>query len=148
MLIYHQGQLCISTVLTLTNLGGFMPEEKKYGIENVWTVISLILEGGNVAGEVVAMEGEVKWYQRFLFPLGKVGDEIIAMFSVDYKSVLPEFNDIDEEEKAELLRRAQEKFDIPQDKVEQVVESCFVVAFKLGDIVKEIMGIVDTYKKN
>lgn len=125
-----------------------MPEEKKYGIENVWKVLELVLEGGNVAGNIVAQDGDVKWYQRFLFPLGALGDEIIGMFNVKYSELLPEFADIDEQEKAVLLERARVKFDIPQDKVEEVVEAAFAIAFKLGDIVKECIALAKSYKED
>lgn len=125
-----------------------MTEEKKYGIENVKKCLAVFLEGGNIAGEIVSRSGEeVKWYEKFLVPFVKMGDELMALFSVDYKLVLPEFGEIDAEEKAELLAWAQEKFDIPQDNVEEKVEQAFKYMFMLGDILKEVIQFVKDLKK-
>ena len=113
-----------------------MTAEQK-GIENIWKIIDLILESGNVIEEIVQNKGEVKWYQRFLIPLGQLGDELIALFGVRFDQIIPEYKDIDEQEKAELIRRAKEKFDISDDHIEEIIESCFSLAFKAGDLIKE-----------
>ena len=71
-----------------------------------------------------------KWYEKYLLPFMKIGDEVIALFSVDYKLVLPEFKDIDPVEMEELKAWAIEEFDIPNDKVEAKLESGFELMFE------------------
>jgi hypothetical protein len=124
--------------------------EIKYGIEDLWTLLQATIEIGNVAGEIVAKtktDGTIAWYDKYLFPFAKLGDDVIKLFSVNYKEVIPQFKDLDDEEKAELLRRTVEKLDIPQDKAEIVIEKSFLLIFKLGDLVKEVITMIQELKK-
>lgn len=126
-----------------------MPEETKYGIENLKKIFALGFELGSVAGDVAEKAGnaELKWYDKWLFPFTKLGDEIFAMFSVDYKLIVPEWKDLDEVEKAELKVFAQEKFDIPQDEIEGVIEEVLLACLALGEHIVKLVEVAKTFKK-
>jgi hypothetical protein len=118
-----------------------------YGIEDLWKIICLLVEGGNIAGNIIAADPSLKWYDRYLFPMVKITDDVIAMFTVNYKLILPEIKDLSDAGKDELIKRVCDKFDIPQDNVEQFIEKIMASIFKLADIIKEIVEFAQMLKK-
>ena len=98
-----------------------MGEEEKLGIENLLPCLDVIAEIGNVAGEIVAMPDDAKWYEKAAKTL-KVSDELFALAKVSWGKVLPEGGDIDESEWTIINEHFDSKFDIPNDKVEALVE--------------------------
>jgi len=93
----------------------------EFGTENLKKCLAVIVESGNVAGDIVAMGPSAKWYQKVAL-CANVLDEIFDLTKVDFKVVIPELKDIDESEKTDLIEWGKEKFDIPQDEVEAVIE--------------------------
>ena len=116
-----------------------------YGIDNIKKAMALLIEGGNIAGEIVEMKG-VKWYQK-IGPIVNIVDEAVDLFKVDWKAIPVEIKDLSAEEKAELHAFFVEKFNISQEEVESVVEKCFALLITTANVVMEIVALVKTLKK-
>jgi len=127
-----------------------MVDEKKYGIENLIKVLDVVLEGGNVVGEIADLaknnDGNLKWYQ-YIIPSGKLLDEIVALLGANFNLLIPEMKDLDDAEIAQLEVHFKEKFDIPQDQLEGLVENSLQLLKKLIAIIQEILALIESFKK-
>ena len=119
------------------------------GIENLYKVLELIIEAGNIAEEISqkSSEGTFKWYDRWLFPLVRLGDEAAGLFTIKFKEIYPEFKDLTSAEKEELVTRMKEKFDIANKELEIKVEAAFIILFKVEDIIVELIELAKSFKK-
>lgn len=113
-----------------------------YGIENLTKVLDLVIESGNVSGNIIALP-EGKWYEKIL-PAVKLIDEIASLFSVTWNQVIPEFKDLSDNEKEILKKHFIEKFDIPQDNIEIIIEDSLSL---LDNYYKAIKGSIELYNK-
>jgi len=112
----------------------------KLGIENLKKCLAVLVEGGNVGGQIAALPQDAGWFAR-LQPVANILDEVYDLSKVDWKSVIPEFKDLDEAEIAELKLFFEQKFDIPQDGAEVIVEKALGILINAGEVVKEIIAL-------
>jgi hypothetical protein len=115
-----------------------------FGIENVKLVFAFIIEGGDIAGEIASMSG-VKWYEK-IGPLFKILDQSAGLFKVNWKLFPKELADLTSEEREELKKFFIEKFDIPQDKFETIIEKFFGVALLVVDNIINVVALVKELK--
>lgn len=107
-------------------------KELDMGIENIKEVLLFIcrLTGGIVKS---AEDGFSVWkdWPNFI-------DAAKALIPAikDFKEIPGEYADLDEAERAELVKLIQDEFDIPDDKVEAFIEQAFRVALDLADLVE------------
>ena len=73
-------------------------------------------------------------------------DEFSAISGVDWDELKNEFNDFDQEDLEEVGEHFKQKFNIPQDDIEQKVEEIFLVIIKLVDAGIKIYSIVKSFK--
>lgn len=125
-----------------------MAEENQYGIENVKKILAILVEGGEVAENIVklAQDKDLKWYQK-ITPVMKLGDEILALFTVDYKLLVPEFKDITPEEEEEIKAWARKEFDIDDDALEGKIEKGMDVILSVKDVILEVIDFAKSFKK-
>ena len=112
-----------------------MPE--KYGTENLKKVLDVGLEGGNVAGH---------WSQpgsKGAMELLRLTDEVMLLPSVNFSLLEQEIKDLSETELMELHAHAAKKFDIPQDKVEAIVEKGLAMGLKVVGLVRDGFEMAD-----
>lgn len=116
-----------------------MPE--KFGVENFIKVLDVGLEIGNAAG--VAMDdGQIT--------VGDAGavlmvmDELMALGTVKWDLLPKELKDFDAEDRAVLETHIKTKFDIPQDKVEAIIEECVGI---VGDLVSVVIRTASLVKQ-
>lgn len=133
------------TVLPTDGTAPVLPTEK-LGVDNLWKVLATTLELGNVVDKMIVQK-EQTWVTRFLGNALEMTDDVALMFTVKYNQILPEFKDLDAVERADLLQRAKDKFDIPDDKVEEVVEKTFEIIFSLGDTILSLVSMIKALKK-
>jgi len=111
------------------------------GIDNVKLVLAAVAEAGTATGKIYE-DGEVTLGDiRYVPALLKAVKELGA---ANYKEVLPEAKDISDEEKQELSVLFKEKFDLPSDSVEEVVEQGLDILLMA---VQAILSLADIFKK-
>lgn len=115
--------------------------EEKFGIENVKKLFDLGLEGINVAGHWSSEEG------KGAAELFRLTDEVMVIPSVDWKMVDDEFKDISEAEMLVFKKQANDKVDIPQDKIEFIVKKCIFMGWKTASLVKDCFDLADMIKE-
>jgi hypothetical protein len=119
---------------------------EKEGIENLWKLLELFLEGGNVVSRMI-IASEEKWYKKYLGNIIALSDEVMGLISVNFLKVIPEYKDLSQEELDELKARAIEKFDIPNDEVEAVIERIFEIILKLRAPLKELLELIQSLRE-
>ncbi len=110
-----------------------------FGVENIKKVLAAVLEGGNVAGKIVAAKGS-KWLA--MANLMDLVDEVMALTTVKWDLLDDEYKDMSASEKEDVMTFIKEKFDIPQNKVEAAIERSLSIAMKLEGIIKETIALV------
>jgi len=116
----------------------------KLGIDKVKVLLGAVIEFGNVTGEVME---DGKFTVGDITPIITLWDDIKAIVEVDKKEMSAQFLDIDEVERAELGVFIKEKFDIPQDEIEQKIEQGLTIALKLVEIGFELKDFIIGFKK-
>lgn len=101
------------------------------GIDNLKKLITVGLEVPSVIADITK-DGKVTFFE--LFNILPVATELIAV-AKSYKEIVDEFADLDDAEREELHAYFADKFDIPNDKVEDYVEDALEVAFNLISLV-------------
>lgn len=101
------------------------------GTENLKKLITVGLEVPSVIAEITK-DGKVTFFE--LFNILPIATELISVVK-SYKQIADEFADLDDTEREELHTYFAEKFDIPNDKVEEFVEDALGVAFSLISLV-------------
>ena len=116
----------------------------KFGVDQSLDLVEVIADLGNVAG-LSLEDGKIGIEDVFL--LGRVSSAITKLVSIDFGLVLKEAGDYDAEELKLIQEGFVVRFDIPQDKVEVVVEKGLALAVKWQalivesiDFAKEIAG--------
>ena len=104
--------------------------ETKFGIENFTKVLDLAIELGNAGGKAYE-DGklEVSDFAHLLI----LFDEITALGSVDFSVIPKEIGDFDSVEVVQIGDHLKQKFDIPQDQVEGIIEDGIALVVKLID---------------
>lgn len=111
-----------------------------FGIDNLKMLISLPTELGNVADAISGDTGDWKKY----FKLVDILDEVIDIVRVDWSVVKEEFDDLTEEEVAELKVYVQNKFDIRDDKLETIIEESLEILLSMGELINKAIKLVKT----
>lgn len=116
---------------------------EQHGTEELQKILFFIVEAGNVAD---AIEKQKNWIGKAtaILPLT---DEFIALLSLNPKKVTLEWKDFSKEEKEKLFVLAKEKYDIPDDQKESLIEEGLHVVSKLVDMTKEIVDYSKKWRK-
>ena len=117
--------------------------EEKFGIKNLKILIALPIEIGNIAGGIV--DSNDKSWKRFL-KLFDLLDEAVDLLKVEWSGIKDEYLDLSDVEKLEIRQMMMDKFDIPNDRIEAVVESSFEMLFELETLVKKAIALVKAIK--
>lgn len=104
--------------------------EQKIGIDNLKKFVHF---GLDLAEQIAKTTGK-KW--NFLMALDFV-DEVAAIPGVvkSWPAVLTEIKDLDDDERKQLHEYVQEEFDIPNERVEEVVEDSLVLVISMVNLV-------------
>lgn len=88
-------------------------------IKNTKELVDFAIGLGNAAG-LAASDGKIDISDIALFitPLKDAGPAL-----ADMNQIIPELTDLSVEERQELLAHVEQKFNIPQEKIEEVVEA-------------------------
>lgn len=120
---------------------------EKLGVENIIRILDVVIEAGNVGGEIaIIAKDPLAGIVDKLKPASKILDEVYALFKTDFKAVIPEYKDIDSVELAQIYEHFRIKFDIPQDRVEEIVERAFAVLLRLEEDIKAVFALVAAIK--
>ena len=112
------------------------------GIKSIIVVMDTILDIG--ADIAAAMDDKQLSLSEGL-SLGKHIPGAIA--AIKSAPDLPgELQDLDDEERAEIISHFANKFDLPNDQIEARVEKLFAVAVNLSIEVVEIVGVVKAFR--
>jgi hypothetical protein len=103
----------------------------QYGVEQVGKVLDVVVEGGNVAEEVIKGQGVL----GKITPVGQLLDELMALSSLDGAKLKLEVGEIDSADKAALVERFKAKFDLEDDHVEGLVEEGLGLASAAHDLI-------------
>lgn len=120
-------------------------EQEQKGIENLTKVIAVPVEMGNIIGEIMGEEKRtLKTYLKFI----QVCDELVDLFKVEWKELGPEVKDLTDVEKAQIIEVMKEKFDIPQDKIEMIVEESLSDLVVLAVMINKWVSFAKSFKKS
>jgi hypothetical protein len=115
----------------------------KFGIENLKILIALPIEMGNIAGEIIA-DSDKSW-KRWLKFIQAV-PEIIELMKIDWKMLKEEYLDLDDVERGELKEMMKTKFDIPDDKIESIIENSFSILFDVEASIRAAITLFASLK--
>lgn len=105
------------------------------GTKETKEMLSLVIAIGNGIGKSLG-DGRLSISDLKNF----IGVLDVSKDAVKGASKIPrELADLDAKEKAELIQFVKVKFDIPQDRIEQVVESALAAAINFGDLIGLLM---------
>ena len=113
-------------------------------IENTQKILDLVIEGGNVTGKILE---DKKFETSELALFFNLIDEVSALSTVNWKELPAEIKDIDAQELEALKEAFVKKFDIPQDKIESIIERVLAEVFNLVKSGMILYGIVKDIKK-
>ncbi len=104
------------------------------GIENLKNFVGFGLKMGNAGGLALA-DGKIDFsdFNHFLAPMSALPAAVQALD--DLKG---EITDLDEAERKELHQYVIDEFDIPNDKVERLIEKSLTLAWDLYGLILEI----------
>jgi hypothetical protein len=114
-----------------------------YNVENTKKVLGLVIELGNVTGKALEDDKLAITDAALLLNLY---DEVIAVAGTEWNLIPSEVTELDDADKVELCSFFSEKFDIPQDKVESVIEVSLAVVVQLASSIAGIKTIIDAIK--
>lgn len=114
---------------------------EKFGIENMKKLLALVIEIGNVIDKMVGTPGLAK-----LGHLMMLMDEAMALATVDWKLLDDEYKDFSAVEKEEINAFLEAKFDISNDKIEEVVERSWRLFMRTESIIHDVLGLVKFVK--
>lgn len=116
---------------------------EKLGIANVKILLLFALELGNVADSIGRHpEKGVARYGKLL----DLMDEMMALGTMKLDQVVPEFEDLDDAEKADLMAAMKSKFDIEDDKLEGAIEDGLGIVVDAVSLVQKSISLVKSFK--
>jgi hypothetical protein len=111
---------------------------EKFGVENLEKFVLLGGEGGRVGSQI-----KTQWKSGMgatsLLQLLQLTDELAALAAVDYSLLDDEWKDLSADERKRLADAFASKFDIANDKAEEMVEKIFRVTLTLVSGVQELV---------
>src|SRR5690606_3908050 len=96
----------------------------QHGVEQVGKVLDVVVEGGNIAEDVIKGQGVL----GKITPVGQILDELMALSTLDVAKLKLEAGEIDVADKAALVERFKAKFDLEDDHAESLVEEGLAIA--------------------
>ena len=114
----------------------------KHGIENLWRVLAFLVEAGNV---MEAMKEKTNIVAKAMC-MSALFDEVMALTKVDLKLLSKEYKDWSPEERAELVKRSSEKYDIKNDVMEAQIETGLSITLRVADCVADIVEFTKTVR--
>lgn len=113
----------------------------KLGIADLKPVLGLAIELGNVIDKMGHTEGVAKYGQLLMLV-----DELAGLGSVKFDQIVPEFKDLDDAEKAELMAYVKEKLSLEDKDLEGKIEGGLGLIQKTIDLVNESIAFVKDLK--
>lgn len=116
----------------------------QFGVDNLIKVGDVIVEGGHVAEKMINEEGSGMAKAAHMMLMF---DELMALPTVDFSLLDDELKELDQADKDKLNAHFKEKLDLEDDEVEEKIEKVFAMALKLEGVVREVIGLVQEFKK-
>jgi len=116
----------------------------QFGVTNFLKCADVLIEGGNIVG--LALEdgklslGDVSLVFRLI-------DELKGLIGVNWKEIPKEVTELDAEDLAKIKAHFVEKFDIPQDNIEEVIEKISGIIISAAEVGLNIYKLVKEIKK-
>lgn len=114
----------------------------QYGVTNLWPMVALGVELGNVADDF----GRLKGAARYL-SLMDLFDELMGLSKVDFKLAKEEVKELDEVDRAELKAKVKAKFDIEDDRLETVIEEAIDILEMQYQVIDKSINLAKSLKK-
>lgn len=115
--------------------------ENKIGIDELTKVVDVLAGLGNVVGQV-EKDGKIDGEDfNQLIPLGVI---VGAALKISPSEGVKQAGDLDDVERAALIARFNEKFDIPQDQLESVIEQALGLTSEGYGFVTKVLAFVKT----
>jgi len=112
-------------------------------IANLTELVKMVAHLGNIAGLAYA-DGKIGPED---LPLAfRLFDELRPALNIKYGEIPAEIKNIDIEEYRQLIEAVKVELDIPQDKVEFVIESALVLSVQAGAVVQAAIEIAKQIK--
>ena len=108
------------------------------GIDELTDVVDFGIAFGNAHGKVME-DGKFSWSEvtEYIPALTKLPAAVSGIEQVD-----DEIKDLDEQEMEFLKQHVQEKFDIPAEHVEEVIEDAFAMVLSIVRFAVKLKGIL------
>lgn len=120
-----------------------MSENEKVGIDHIITVMDGILAIGTDLATALE-DGKLSMVET----IGLSKNIPAAIAAIKAAPDLPaEIRDLDDEERAQIIAHFSEKFDLPNDELEQRVEKLFAISVNVAEQAVEIVGLVKEFRK-
>lgn len=104
-----------------------------YGVEQIKKVLLAIAEVGNVVEKIINKQGVIAIFN--------LADEFALLATLDMDRFLKEVGELDVEDKLELLRTFEVKFDLANEQSEKFVEGLLDIAIDLSEVVGKVIGL-------
>jgi hypothetical protein len=108
------------------------------GIKETRELLLFVIEFGNALGKSLE-DGKISVLElgNFIGSLGAVAPAFEGIADLP-----TEIKDLDEAEKAELVKLVEDRFDIPQDGVEALIEKGLKTGVALAEFVNDVVGVL------
>jgi len=114
----------------------------KYGVSELWPVVAVGIEMGNVGDAMGRLKGSARY-----FKLMSLMDELMVLPSVDWTLMKEQAKELDPADMEELKAKAKEKFDIVDGKLELAIEQGLDLAYRQYEIVVDSIKLVKDMKE-
>lgn len=111
---------------------------EKFGVENLKKIIAVPVEMGNVA-DAIGKENSSSW--KKWFKLIELTDEVGSLLTVEWKMLKDEYLDFSDAEREEIKEFMKKKFDIADDKLENIIERSFTILFSVEGAIKDSIAL-------
>lgn len=120
----------------------FTKNNNMAGIDKVKKVLDVVIGISNDTGKALE-DGKFEGKEALAYL-----DDLMKIPNIvsDLPALKEQFKDIDASEREELIEYAKVQFDIPQDRIEAIVESSLLIAYKLIDIGFDVVELAKAIK--
>lgn len=114
------------------------------GIENIQKVGDFVADMANIVGDVFE-DGAIN--AGDLDQLIPAGTAVLNLKGIKVSELGSELKDFSPEERESFIARLKERFDIPQDKIEMVVEKAISIINRQALVVEDAISLFQEFKK-
>lgn len=114
----------------------------QFGTENLKKVANVIVEIGMFIPKFAKADSAISK----AIAIGSIVDDLVVMMSVNWPRLRKEWDDLDDQEKAEIKAGMKAKYDIANDKLEEIVEQAFELACRQVELGAEMVLLAKKVK--